>query len=120
MHVFVRHIARATAEGTGAGRRIAASGQKRTHVQPNQLLWLNSDEVSQRPINAPNVAPLVMRNDEVGNRVKDLDPVAVLFLHSRGEKGILKRDPYLPGGNAKKKPPVLVERAAPTSAAQLR
>src|SRR6266705_2967277 len=97
MHVFVRHIARAAAEGTGAGRRIAASGQKRTHVQPNQLLWLNSDEVSQRPINAPNVAPLVMRNDEVGNRVKDLDPVAVCLLHSREEAGILKRYRCLPG-----------------------
>ena len=99
MHVFVEPLATA-AERTGVRRSAGGKGVERAHVDADQLLGCDTDEVREGAIDAENVVLLVVDDDEVADRVEHFHPVAVGLLHAGEQAGVLERDAGVPGDGA--------------------
>jgi hypothetical protein len=95
MHIFVETLAGA-AEGTGVRRSAGGKGFERPHVDADQLVGSDADEIGQRAIDAENVVLLVVDHDEVADGIEDFQPVAVGLLHASEQAGILERDAGMP------------------------
>src|ERR1039458_6221404 len=76
MHVFVETLAGA-AEGTGERRSAGRKRFERPHVDADQLVGSDTDEISQGAIDAENIVLLVVDHDEVADGIEDFQPVAV-------------------------------------------
>ena len=99
MHVFVETVA-AAAEGTGVGRSAGGKGIERPHVDADQLVGGDADEIGEGAIDAKNVVLLVVDDDEVADGIENFQPVAVGLLHAGEEAGILERDAGMAGDGA--------------------
>src|SRR5258708_38822915 len=60
-------------------------------------MGLDADEFGQRTIDAQNISGLVVSDDEIGNGVEDLNPVAIGLLHAGEEAGVFEGDASLSG-----------------------
>src|SRR5450631_768657 len=99
MNVFVEPFAGA-AEGTGVWRSGGGKGFERAHVDPDQLVGGDANEIGESAIDAENVVLLVMDDDEVADGIEDFKPVAVSLLHAGKEAGILESDAGMAGDGA--------------------
>ena len=99
MHVFAETLAGA-AEGTGVGRRSGGKGVERPHIDADQLVGGEADEIGQGTIDAENIVLFVVDDDEVADGIEDFQPVAVGLLHACEQAGILESDAGMAGDSA--------------------
>ncbi len=97
--VFVQPLA-AAAEGAGMRRSRGGQRVERPHVDADQLLGGDADEIGQRAIDAQNVVLLVVHHDEVADGIEDFQPMAVGLLHAGKQAGIFQRDAGMAGDGA--------------------
>ena len=100
VHIFVNALAGA-AQGTGVRRSYGGKGVEGAHVEANQLVGSDADEIGEGAIDAENVVLLVVDDDEVADGIEDFQPVAIGLLHAGEEEGIFEGNAGVSGDGAK-------------------
>ena len=96
MHVFIETLA-GTAERARVRRSCSREGVERPHVDADQLVGGDADEIGQGAIDAENVVLLIVDHDEVADGIEDFQPVAVGLLHASEQARILESDAGMAG-----------------------
>ncbi len=91
MHEFVRVFGHGAAERTRIGCNIAGEGHQSSHVDADQLRRWHSDHGGQRAIDAQHAIDFIVYDNEIGNGVKNLQPVTVRLLDTGEQARILQR-----------------------------
>src|SRR5580693_405103 len=71
-------------------RRLVSHRQQGAHVDAYELMRLNSDEIGERTVYPQNMIGLIVRDNEVGDGIEDLDPMPVRLVHASEEPRILQ------------------------------
>ena len=79
-------------KGQECDGRFIVHHHQGAHVDADEFLGLNSDEIGQRTVYPQNVVRLVVRHNEIGDGIEDLDPVPVGLVHAGKQPGIFQSD----------------------------
>ena len=90
MNEFVSVFAHGAAKRTGIKCGFAGQRQQSAHVHADQFAGGHANHRGQRAVHAQNFVILIMHDDEVGNGVKDFQPVAVRLFDASKEAGIFQ------------------------------
>src|SRR5579871_4339820 len=83
MYVLVRTIQTYTTKWARQGAVVGGHRHQRAHADTNQLSRANANEIRQAAVHPQYVITLVVNNDEISDRIENLDPVAIRLIHPR-------------------------------------
>src|SRR3954463_13967166 len=90
--LILRILPSVAAERTRLATGILRDRHQRTHPDADQLRRTNADEVGHAPIHAQYVIVMVVDNDEIRDRVEDLDPLIVRLRYAHEQSRIVERN----------------------------